>query len=353
MKYLFKFLTALFLLTFGPRFLISDTDAGMHIIQFKDAVKQLAGGPDRSYLKEMVSHESCDGESALIAGSYKPNLTAGGKTALASVTNRYSYDQLGSPTLANAIDSLLTRNDTVESQRTQVLPELIDIGKWFDIAEKMFLELSDPTSKKLKNLMQGYWTKEDMSIITALFAATVTRVAGDASTPTTTAAVTMPTSQIMEDRTYADIDDKIFSDIKKRFMKQYVTGETIYAGFGPDAWEALVNNSGDRLNNQDYVDSAEYYMEGKLPKCKGVVPVVHPLFENSAILGSLLGTGEVGLIAGWSDDGICWAQFMEQQSHMEANSAAHKGQSVALIQQYANAARIDDLRVVQGAILEA
>lgn len=332
---------------------LSDTDGGMHFIQFKDAVKQLAGGPNRSYMKEMVGYEKCEGESALIGGGYKPNLSAGGDTALASITNRYTYDQIGSPTATNLSDSLLTRNDSVEAQRTQVLPRRIDVGKWYEIAEKMYLEMTDPSSRKLQNLMQGYWTKEDMRIINALFAPTQTRVQGDAASPVTTAAVSMPTSQVMTDRSYGDIDYKIFSDIKKRFMKQYVSGETIYAGFGPDTWEALVNNSGDRLTNQDYVDSAEYFMGGNLPRCFGVVPVVHPLFENSTQLGSLLASGEAGLIAGWTEEGICWAQFMEQQTLMETNSASFKGQSVVTVFEDANACRNDDLRVVTGAILSA
>jgi len=336
---------------FMPLYAISANDAAAYIIQFKDAVKELAGGPMRSYLKEMIGYEKCEGESALIGGGFQPNLSAGRRTALASVTNRYTYDQLASTDASVLAAHLLTPNDTGTFQRTQVLPQQIDIGCWKEQAEKSFLALPDPTSRELRNLMQGYWTKEDLSVMDALFAATTTRVTGTAATPTTTASVSMPATQVMDDFSLATIDYKVFSAVKKRFLKQYQSGADIFAVFGPDTWEALVNNSGDRLLNQDYVDSASYFMDGKLPKCMGVVPVVHPLFENSTLLGDLLGAGEQGLIGAFTEDGLTWAEFMSMTSLMAIDSPEFKGQSVALVKEFANACRNDDNLVVNGAVV--
>jgi len=331
---------------------IHDTDAGMHIIQFKDAVKELAGGPNRSYLKELVGFEACTGESALIKGGYKPNLSAGRKTTLANLTNRYTYDQSGT-TLAHWIDAMMSGNDTVESQRTQVVAQKIDVAKWFDSAEKEFLEMTDPSSRKLKNLMQGLWTKEDLLIIEALMSATETRVASNAATAVTTASVSMPATQVLADQTYGSIDTDIFTNVKEIFMTNYVAGQTIYLGMGPKTWGALTRNSRDVLKNQDYVDSAKYFMGGDLPTVDGVVPVVHPLFENATQLDSLLGDGEAGLLAAWTEEGITWAEFRGLKTLMDVDQADKKGQSVAYIDEFVDCCRNDDLLVVQGAILSA
>jgi hypothetical protein len=245
----------------------------------------------------------------------------------------------------------LTGNDTVEAQRTQVIAKEVKAEKWFDTAEQMFLEMSDPSSRKMRNIMQGYWTKQDSLAMQALFASTVTRVAGDAASPTTTAAVSMPATQVLGDTTYADIDWTLFTSIKKRFQKNLISGETIYVGFGPTAWEAMMNNSGDKLVNQDYVSSAEYFTEGKLPKAFGCVPIVHEFFENSTVLGSLMDASEDGLIAAWTEEGMAWCQYGTEQHIQDTNMAAFKGQSVSFIKKFVNAARIDDLRVMNGAIL--
>ena len=130
MKFLIKLLSH-FAYGFMPLYAISANDSAAYIIQFKDAVKELAGGPTRSYLKELIGYEKCEGQSALIGGAFKPNLTAGASTALASITNRYTYDVIAAGGVATAEElsgALLTRNDTGVFQRTQVLPVQIDVG---------------------------------------------------------------------------------------------------------------------------------------------------------------------------------------------------------------------------------
>lgn len=350
MKKLFRKLFAHFTFGFMPLYAVSDTEVH-HIKQFKESVQELAGGPKRSYLKEMIGFESCEGEVAYIDG-VKPATEAGADNALSAVTGRYSYDQRSSPTQAQLVSDILTRNDTVEGQRTHVAPREIVVGKWFHPTEKNFLEYTDPTSRKMKALMSGYWKKEDLRIINALFSATQNRGKDDGTNVT---AESMPASQILADTSYDALDHKIFSAIKAKFLTQYLSGENIYAGFGPNAWKALVDNSGDRLTNQDYVDSAKYFMDGDLPTCYGVVPVVHPLFEDTTALTSLgvLGAGEAGLLGAWTEDGLVWAEFMAQTELMDGPMAAFKGQWATQVQEFANACRADDLQVVQGAILEA
>ena len=354
MKKLLKLVAMQFWGIIGPRFIVSDTDAVHHFKQFHEMVQELAGGPKRPYLKETFGYENCAGEADFIDGMH-PSNDAGADVAMSAVTNRYSYGQIGSPTAAQLAEQVLTRNDNVKGQRTQILPRQIEIGKWFSASEKNFLEYTDPSSRKIRALWAGYWRKMDLRCMHALFDATMNRVADDATDSTTVTTESMPASQVMDDITLANIDHKVFSDIKARFLTQYLTGEHIFAGFGPNTWKALVDNSGDRLLNQDYVDSASYFHSGNLPTVYGVVPVVHPLFDDATTLtaeGLITGT-EIGLISGWTEDGACWGQFMEETSNMEGPSGFFKGQSAIHVEQFANAVRSDDLQVTQGAVVSA
>ena len=353
MKKLFSLVLGFLSLNFAT-YAISDTDAVHHILQFNEMVKELAGGPKRAYLKETFGYESCSGEADFIDGMHPAN-DAGADNTLANVTNRYTYDQIGTPTAAQLSDQVLTRNDSVQGQRTQILPHQLEIGKWFASSERNFLEYTDPASRKIRALWAGYWRKMDLRCIHAIFDATMNRVADDATEPTAITAESMPASQVMDDILPANIDHKIFSDIKARFLTQYMTGEHIFAGFGPDTWKALVDNSGDRLTNQDYVSSASHFETGNLPTVYGVVPVVHPLFDDTTTLTAegLLTGNEIGLIGAWTEDGVCWGQFMEETSNMEGPSGYFKGQSAIHVEQFANAVRADDLQVVQGAVVSA
>lgn len=329
---------------------ISSIDAAAYIIQFKDAVKELAGGPTRSLLKELCGYEKCEGASALIKGAFQANLTAGTSTALASITNRYTYDQLASSDASVLAAHLLTSNDTGTFQRSQVLPIQTDIGSWQEMAEKDFLAMSDPHSKEMRNFMQGYFTKQDLKIINALFASTVTRVTGTAATATTTSSVSMPATQVLDDYSLATIDIKLFSDIQRRFLTQYVSGQKIYVCFGPKTWKALLDNSGDKLTNQDYIRDAGRFESGQLPDVYGCVPIVHPLFENTTLNTNITGD-EIGAIGAWTEDGLCWAEFMAMTSMMEVQSPAFKGMSIALVKEFTNAVRNDDLLCVNGAVV--
>lgn len=350
MKKLFAILTKQVWGIIGPRFVVSDS-VTHHMKQFKEAVQELAGGPQRCYLKETIGYESCTGEVAYIDG-IKPATDAGTVTTLANLKGRYAYDQLTTPTQAQLVDHLLTQNDTVEVQRTHLAPVEIKIGKWFVPSEKNFLEYTDPTSRKMKALMSGYYYKEEQRIINAIFAATQNRGQDDG---TNLSAVAMPASQVLDDMTYADIDIKIFSEISKRFQLQYVSGEKIFYGMGPTEWQNLVDNSGEKLLNQDYVRDARHFETGDLPDVFGVVPVVHPIFEDTTTLTALglLGAGETALHAAWTEGGITWGEFDGRSELMEGPSAAFDGQCIARVAEYANACRNDDLRVLNGAVLTA
>lgn len=352
MKRLLNILFAQALMAFMPRFAVSDTDAVHHIKQFHEMVQELAGGQKRAYLKETFGFQNCSGEADFIDGMHPAN-DAGADNALSAVTNRYSHDQRVTPTAAQLTADVLTRNDSVQGQRTQILPRQFEIGKWFGSSERNFLEYTDPASRKIRALWAGYWRKMDLRGMHALFDATMNRVADDASDSVTVTTESMPVSQIMNDSSLDTIDHKIFSAIKAKMMSQYLTGENVFVGFGPDTWKALVDNSGDKLLNQDYVSSAKHFESGNLPMVYGCVPVVHPLFDDTVALtaAGLISGDETGLIGGWTEDGVCWGQFMEEKSLMEGPSGFFKGQSSIHVEQFANAVRSDDLQVVQGAVV--
>jgi hypothetical protein len=347
-----KSIIAMLFAGFMPKYAISDTDAVHHYKQFHEMVQELAGGQKRAYLKETFSFQQCGGEADFIDGMHPAN-DAGADNAMSAVTSRYTYDQIGSPTAENLTDNVLTRNDNVQGQRTQILPRQFEIGKWFASSEKNFLEYTDPTSRKIRALWAGYWRKMDLRGMHALFDATMNRVADDATDSTTVTTEAIPASQIMADVSNDTIDHKIFSTIKAKMLTQYLTGEHTFVGFGPNTWKALVDNSGDRLLNQDYVSSAKHFETGDLPMVYGCVPVVHPLFDDTATLttAGLISGEETGLIAGWTEDGVCWGEFMAEKSLMEGPSGHFKGQSAIHVECFANAVRADDLQVVQGAVV--
>lgn len=320
--------------------------------QFNSAVIALAGGPDRSFLKEAIGFKSgVKGETDWL-DAISPTGTAGAVTKVTSLTNRETYDKLASEsqTAENFIAHNFTRNDSVNKFRTPIEPYEIDVSKWFAPQPAKFLELTDPTNRTLKALMSDFWYKIDQRIALALLKSSVTRKSTDNST---LHAITMPTGQILPDVTYKTADFKQFAAIKKRFQKAYVAGQPIIWGMGPDYWEALINNSGDKLLNKDYVSSAAPFDSGELPKVFGITPLVHPIFEDTATLSALglLAEGEVALTAAWTQNGVIWDEWEGVMTDMSGPNPFMKRQSVALIHTDAEAERIDDRLVVQGAVI--
>lgn len=324
-----------------------------HVIQqFNEVVQELAGGPSRSYLMEAIGFETAKGDVDFIDG-ISPAKTAGSTTALASVVGREEYDAIGAgATLANFVDYMVTPNDTVTKQRTAVSPYQIRVSKWFKETERNFVELTDPTSRTLRSLMSGFWYRKEKRIVNALLSGTMPRRTSD---NTTQHNVTIPDSQILDPLTYDTLTRDVFTDIKSRFLSQYVMDETIFAGFGPTAWRHLVRNSGKELLNQDYVQGYQYFSGGKLPTVDGVTPIVHPIFEDTAALTELglLADGMLGGISAWTRMGLSWAEFSAMDTQFDENMPAFNGQSVARIVSYGDAVRADDLLVVQGKIVAA
>lgn len=329
-------------------------DITHYVQQFNAAVQQLAGGPDRSYLREAVGFKGNPTGETDWLDAIAPANRAGRTRKVSDLTNRQTYDALasGDQTAENFILHNFTPNDGVTKLRTPAQPNKIDVAHWFYPEAKDFLELSDPTSRTMKALMAGFWLKIDSMIILALLRTAVQR---KSTANSTLHNVTIPASQVLPDTRYANADVKLFSAVKKRFSKAYCGNQRIYFGMGPEMWEALVNNSGDKLNNKDYVDSARYFSTGELPTVYGVTPLVHPIFEDAETLEALglisPAEGELGTVAAWTENGVTWDEWKGINSGMEGPNLFMNGQSIATVDVYADCVRTDDLQVVQGAVI--
>lgn len=320
-----------------------------HIVQqFNEVVMELAGGPNRAILKEAIGFKGgTNGDTDWIDG-ISPANDAGRVTANAAVTGRQEYDALGAPTVANFVDYMLTADDAVNKQRTEVTPVQIEVSKWFKENDRSFMELTDPTSRTVKALMSGYFLKQDTQALIAMLGGSMQR---KTTANTTTHAENFPAAQVVPSSTYAALDWKIFSAIKKRFLAQYLMGDRIWFGIGPTAWEALVNNSGDKLVNKDYVDSGRHFDSGELPTVFGVTPLVHPLFEDMVVQdahGLKDDADHLASFCAWSENGLVWDEWSSTKANFKENMTEFKGQSVARIACYGNATRPDDKLVVQG-----
>lgn len=242
--------------------------------QFTDTVRDLAGSPMRSIMREFVDKENKKGSIV-----YLDSAGAGEDLThydLKDKKNRKTYEADESKTLAkwNAIH---TPHNDITRQRTISSPKIVEWGHVFDEDEDI-LELLDPQNKVVRQGMRSVFKAQDKQIIDAIAAASVSRVDGDTSeiTPET---ISFPGGQAFNTAQHAYVSLKDISTIMQKFEDQYVT-ERVFCLISPTTKKGIIDNN-EKVHDTDFVDRHSYFHDGKLPDIYGVHFIPHPLVANN------------------------------------------------------------------------
>lgn len=303
-------------------------------VMFSDGVQELAGSQSRSLLKEFVGHESKSGEAVFLDG-IAPDDDAE-STNFADMNTRQKYEEITSPDLQAWLD-LQTPHHEINRQRTLVLPKRLAWGHHFNKKGEI-AELSDPKGRTLRQGLKRIFKGEDNVILTALSAASVQRGKDQSAV----APVPFPAGQqlTIDLSTGADgsedftaISKDVFARVKELFEQQFAADERIVLVCNPTHKRILIETSGDKIQSRDFVSPAGYFERGELPDIYGVHVIPHPLCPLTSMQA-------------WTEWGVTYNQFDPLESNL-GQSAEQRFHYVAYVEEFANAARVDDNRVVQ------
>ena len=303
---------------------------------YSDSVRELAGSPDRSLLKDFVSKESKKG-SAVFIDSIGPDVPDGDAvvTALANIKNRATYEREVEKTLAKR-DAISTPHMEANKQRTLLTPKRNHWGHSFDRIEDL-CEVTNPQARTIRQGMKRIWVKQDGVILDALSAATVLRGQDESGV----SAVTFPAGQVLDDIACYGATPVYFSldtctAIKKLFEDQYYSGKIVCV-VSPKVKKEFIDHSRNQVHSMDFVDGPSYFREGKLPDINGIHFIPHPLCGDEEFYA-------------WGPDGVCYNQFDPFEENLGI-APTECFSAIAYMREFIDAKRIDDLLVVQGTIL--
>jgi len=298
---------------------------------YADLVRELAGSPNRSILKEFCARDTKKGEAQLFDAIGV--LDAANQTALASIQDSRKYfETLTAPDVADLV-KLLTPHKEILRQRTQGVPVRIDTGHVFR-SEDEVAEGAISTGNVLNTLMKTIWTREDALVIGALRAATQLRTTGD---PHTFGAVSFPGGQILGAGGEVTAYTKdVPTAIKAVFEANYMADEPIYVLISPATKKELIDASGDKIQNRDFVEKSEYFTKGRLPDIQGCIHIVHPACPDDEALA-------------WTKEGIMYNQASPLVTKMGEDPGQRFNINL-MVEEFVSCVRLDDKRVVQIAI---
>jgi len=299
---------------------------------FTTAVDQLAGSPQQSLLKQFCVHKAEQGEVIYLDGINASDAVT--KTAMGSAKTREKFAAIEAPDVDDVID-LKTPFHKVNRQRTLLSGVLLEWGHAIN-DEKKIGEMIDPTNPILLAGMSTFWTGEDELILAALAAATVTRGRNSGNT----SAIAFPAGQKLEiDGSDTDnISVEAFGDIQEIFRVNYVKAEPIVLVVSPWFAKTLKKTSKTEVTSKDFVDSGRFFETGEIPRINGIAVIEHPLLQVTA--------GETEYAYAWTPNGITLNQFKAMEKQM-AIDPGMRFELVTYVSEWLNAARVDDLRVVQ------
>jgi hypothetical protein len=303
-------------------------------VMYADAVHELVGSQERSLLKEFVARQSKQGEIVFL-DAIAPDDDARTQ-AIADTKTRERYEAIDDADIDDWLD-LQTPHMQIYRERTAVTPVCIDWGHHFNKENELQL-LGDPKSQTLRQAMKRIWKSEDALILGALSAASVTRGKDAANLST----VNLPDTQklVIDSGAGADgtedvtsISKDLFAHIKQKFEEKFLFDERIFLVMNPLHKRLLIENSGDKIHNADFVEKRGYFEKGLLPDIYGVHILVHPAVPNNRMYA-------------WNPDGIVWNQWDPLKTNLGV-SPEQRFHWVAYMEQYANTVRVDDGLVIQ------
>jgi hypothetical protein len=310
---------------------------------FADNVQELAGAPNRSFLKQAINFKPGKGEFMLLdaigapSGFASKTVSTDFAKASTSLRTRKAHEADIGATPANDTHANLrlmaTPHIEPTRQRTQSAPRLIETGHTFNEVEDI-LSTIDSKGPVMQQLMREIFWQEDSVILEAIAAATVNRQRYGGMTADN---ITFPTAQAL---THVDASSKFgieaLTDILKRFELNYLFGEEVFVLINPAHKKNLIDEDGGKLHSTDFVDSARYFMEGTLPKVYGCVVLVHPLVPATKYYA-------------WTKNGLTWVEYKALATDMGPDPG-ERFQDVGYIREHIDCKRVDDLRVIHGTI---
>tara|TARA_R110000824_G_scaffold14186_7_gene60652 strand:+ start:1997 stop:2944 length:948 start_codon:yes stop_codon:yes gene_type:complete len=304
-------------------------------VQYSEAVTEIAGHQNRSILKELVEREAKTGDIVTF-DTIEPKDEAT-LTAIDSLTDQYKeyFDQLSAGAFADFL-KMQTPHMAIDKGRVQ-LSAFENL--WAHSFRKMdeVRENGNDQSRTLKMGMKKIFKNQDKVILDALFAATVTK-GQDAAT---VANVAFPVGQQLNE---ADgvFDLETISAIRRIYKNNELEDEQLICVISAEVEEMLINNSGGTIENKDFVDSAEYFKNGKLPMIRGVSFLVRPAVNNYK--------GAYNhAFAVFTPSSVVYNQFEMLETQIE-KAPTQKFNVILQICEFINAVRRDDKGIIQGTL---
>lgn len=302
-------------------------------IMYSESLTDLSGHKSKSLLRETVRNENKKGE-AVFFDAVSPEDDAN-ETAFASLDGyRKDYEDIGSPTLSDWTN-IQTPHMEINRERTYLAPVQLEAAHWFRKKDNIAL-LSHEDSSVNKMLRKKIVRKRDKLVYDALFASSVSRGKDAANL----SSVSFPAGQIMADITaYANFDVDVFGQILEMLEDQYIEGERVFMAISPTLKRYLKENSRGEIHNQDFV-SKKHLETGDLPDIDGIHIICDPQVDSYA------GAKDHAFVA-WTEEALVYNTFDPLEVEF-GPVASQRFSKVLYLEEYTNAVRIDDNRVIHG-----
>lgn len=301
---------------------------------YSDTIQKLYGVQRKSILKPFVRMESKKGEAAFFNAITRGD--AATTTALRSIADqRADFEAMTAPDLADYLAMLTPHHEVVRS-RTQVLPTRIHTGYTFRNQDEM-AENANSQSTIVQERVASLYAQEDALIIAALRAATQNRCTTDSHV---VGSVSFPAGQIMGGAGEVTAYTKdVPTEIKSLFETNWYLEGPIYCMISPFTKKELIDQSGDKIQNKDFIDSSSFFTGGRLPEIQGIIHIVHPAMPDDEFVA-------------WAKEGIVYNQASALEVDLDTDAHMQFAR-VLYAREYAGACRTDDTLVVQGQISRA
>jgi len=124
--------------------------------------------------------------------------------------------------------------------------------------------------------------------------------------------------------------------IRAIFETNWEMENTIFCAIHPTTKQELIDQSGDKIQNKDFVEKGEYFMKGRLPEIQGVVHIPHVLVPVDQFIA-------------WTPEALMYNECMSLITKL-GEDPSQNFQIYLLLQEFVSCARLDDKLVVQGQI---
>lgn len=305
--------------------------------QFVDNVKDLAGSPHRSVLRELVDKEAKKG-SVVYLDAAGTGADVAIKDLKTEKPTRKQYEADTSKSLAKFND-IFTPHNAITQQRTQAEPKLIEWGHNFDKDEDI-VEIVDPQNKVVRQGMRTIFKAQDLQVINGIAETSVMRNTAASENEVSLKAVTFPAGQKITTAQAGYLSRKDMTLIVNKFEDQYVS-ERIFCLISPTMKRNIVDND-DKITDADFLahaaafDKSGKFEIGKFPEIFGVHFVVHPLIAANKFYA-------------FTREAIVLNKFKGLESTIN-KVASQRNSTQAYIDEKCDCKRVDDLQVIHGTL---